>query len=128
MAWNPQDNYIGTTGARRVTIARAVPSFFSETMAIASASSYRRPSARPPDVSVLPVAIYPCSEYRNVILKRIQPVSIHGQLSLDIYADPEDPEGELRHASRQRIGAAGHGARRPRDPPLSDGSVTQITK
>ncbi|MND04149.1 hypothetical protein D3C83_242930 [compost metagenome] len=36
-------------------------------------------------------------------MKRIQPVSIHGQLSLDIFwVDPEDPEEELRHA---RVGS-----------------------
>jgi hypothetical protein len=33
------------------------------------------------------------------VVKRIQPVSIHGQISLDIFwVDPEDPEEELRHA------------------------------
>jgi hypothetical protein len=67
---------------------------------------------------------------RDVILKRIQPVSIHGQLSLDIiYVDPEDPEGELRHA---RVGNESA----PRDMEPGDavtlhyvmGAVTQITK
>lgn len=30
---------------------------------------------------------------RNGIVNRIQPVSIHGQISLDIFwTDPEDPE------------------------------------
>ena len=67
---------------------------------------------------------------RTVILKRIQPVSIHGQLSLDImYVDPEDPEGELRHA---RVGNESV----PRDMEPGDhvtlhylmGAVTQITK
>ena len=39
---------------------------------------------------------------RSGIVRRIQPVSIHGQISLDIFwIDPEDPEEELRHA---RIG------------------------
>jgi hypothetical protein len=67
---------------------------------------------------------------RDVILNRIQPVSIHGQLSLDIiYTDPEDPEGELRHA---RVGNESV----PRDMEPGDrvtlhyvmGAVTQITK
>jgi hypothetical protein len=36
---------------------------------------------------------------RSGIVKRIQPVSIHGQISLDIFwVDPEDPEEEIRHA------------------------------
>ena len=36
---------------------------------------------------------------RRAVVKRIQPISIHGQISLDIlWVDPEDPEGELRHA------------------------------
>ena len=39
---------------------------------------------------------------RTAVIERIQPVSIHGQVSLDIFwMDPEDPEHELRHA---RIG------------------------
>ncbi|MCC7008066.1 MAG: hypothetical protein IT184_04565 [Acidobacteria bacterium] len=40
---------------------------------------------------------------RPAIIHRIQPVSIHGQISLDVFwIDPEDPEGEIRHA---RVGA-----------------------
>ena len=40
---------------------------------------------------------------RQGIVNRIQPVSIHGQISLDVFwVDPEDPEGEIRHA---RVGA-----------------------
>jgi len=36
---------------------------------------------------------------RAAIVQRIQPISIHGQVSLDIFwMDPEDPEQELRHA------------------------------
>jgi hypothetical protein len=36
---------------------------------------------------------------RPAIVKRIQPVSIHGQISLDVFwVDPEDPEEEVRHA------------------------------
>jgi len=36
---------------------------------------------------------------RRAIVNRIQPVSIHGQISLDIFwVDPDDPEAEIRHA------------------------------
>ena len=36
------------------------------------------------------------------LVKRVQPVSIHGQISLDVYfVDPEDPEGQV---SLARIG------------------------
>ena len=36
---------------------------------------------------------------RTGVVSRIQPISIHGQLSLDVFwTDPEDPEQELRHA------------------------------
>ncbi|MCC7185048.1 MAG: hypothetical protein IT185_02320 [Acidobacteria bacterium] len=36
---------------------------------------------------------------RVAIIHRIQPISIHGQVSLDVFwTDPEDPEGEIRHA------------------------------
>ena len=36
---------------------------------------------------------------RNAIIERIQPISIHGQISLDVFwMDPDDPEPELRHA------------------------------
>ncbi len=36
------------------------------------------------------------------VVKKIQPISIHGQLSLDVYfVDPEDPEGQV---SLARIG------------------------
>ena len=36
---------------------------------------------------------------RPGVVKRIQPVSIHGQISLDVFwIDPEDPEEEIRHA------------------------------
>jgi hypothetical protein len=36
---------------------------------------------------------------RPAVIRRVQPVSIHGQVSLDIFfVDPEDPEEELRHA------------------------------
>lgn len=36
---------------------------------------------------------------RQGVVKRVQPISIHGQLSLDVsWMDPDDPEPELRHA------------------------------
>jgi hypothetical protein len=36
---------------------------------------------------------------RTAIIQRIQPVSSHGQVSLDVFwMDPDDPEQELRHA------------------------------
>lgn len=36
---------------------------------------------------------------RTAIVKRIQPVSVHGQVSLDVFwTDPEDPDEEIRHA------------------------------
>lgn len=36
---------------------------------------------------------------RPAIVKRVQPASIHGQVSLDVFwVDPEDPEEEVRHA------------------------------
>ena len=32
---------------------------------------------------------------RRALVKRIQPISIHGQLSLDVYfVDPDDPDGQ----------------------------------
>jgi hypothetical protein len=67
---------------------------------------------------------------RNGVIKRLQPISIHGQMSLDVFwVDPEDPEEELRHA---RVGTENT----PRDLNIGDrvtmhylmGSVTQITK
>jgi len=36
---------------------------------------------------------------RTGIVSRIQPISIHGQVSLDVFwVDPDDPEAEIRHA------------------------------
>jgi hypothetical protein len=36
---------------------------------------------------------------RTDVVQRIQPISIHGQISLDVFwVDPEDPEEEIRHA------------------------------
>jgi hypothetical protein len=40
---------------------------------------------------------------RSGVVTRIQPMSIHGQVSLDVFwMDPEDPESEIRHA---RVGS-----------------------
>jgi hypothetical protein len=40
---------------------------------------------------------------RRAILQRIQPISVHGQLSLDVYfVDVEDAEGQVRVA---RVGS-----------------------
>lgn len=39
---------------------------------------------------------------KPALVKKVQPVSIHGQLSLDVYfVDPDDPDGQV---SRARIG------------------------
>lgn len=39
---------------------------------------------------------------RSAVVQRVQPISIHGQVSLDVFwMDPDDPDQELRHA---RIG------------------------
>jgi hypothetical protein len=67
---------------------------------------------------------------RQAVVQRIQPVSIHGQMSLDVFwFDPEDPEQELRHA---RVGAESV----PRSLEVGDtvtmhfvmGMVSEITK
>ena len=67
---------------------------------------------------------------RTGIIKRIQPASVHGQISLDVWwTDPEDPEEELRHA---RVGPENA----PKNLSVDDrvtmhylmGSVTEITK
>ena len=67
---------------------------------------------------------------RAGIVKRIQPVSVHGQISLDVFwVDPDDPEEEIRHA---RVGPEST----PKDLEVGDrvtmhylmGAVTQITK
>ncbi len=67
---------------------------------------------------------------RQGVVKRIQPISIHGQISLDVFwVDPDDPEEEVRHA---RVGNEAA----PRDMEPGDkvtmhylmGMVTQITK
>jgi hypothetical protein len=39
---------------------------------------------------------------RRGLVRKIQPVSIHGQISLDVYfVDPADPDGQV---SRARVG------------------------
>jgi hypothetical protein len=67
---------------------------------------------------------------RSAVVKRIQPISIHGQVSLDVFwVDPEDPEEELRHS---RVGPESS----PPGMQVGDavtmhyllGEVTQITK
>jgi hypothetical protein len=67
---------------------------------------------------------------RTAVIHRIQPISIHGQVSLDVFwMDPDDPESELRHA---RVGDEAV----PRGMAAGDkvtlhylmGQVTQITK
>lgn len=67
---------------------------------------------------------------RTVQVTKIQPVSIHGQLSLDVYfIEPDDPQGQVRLA---RVG----GEAVPRNLEAGDtvdlhymvGVVTSITK
>jgi hypothetical protein len=64
------------------------------------------------------------------VVQRIQPMAVHGQVSLDVFwMDPEDPDQELRHA---RVGSEAV----PRDLQVGDvvtlhylmGMVTQITR
>jgi hypothetical protein len=67
---------------------------------------------------------------RPALVKKVQPVSIHGQISLDVYvADPEDPDGQV---SLARLGTESV----PRNLEAGDlvelhyllGVVTEITK
>lgn len=67
---------------------------------------------------------------RRGVVHRLQPISVHGQMSLDVFwIDPEDPEQELRHS---RVGSESV----PRDLAAGDsvtmhyvlGSVTEITR
>ena len=67
---------------------------------------------------------------RPGVIQRLQPISIHGQLSIDVFfIDPDDPEQELRHA---RVGPESA----PKNLSAGDqvtmhylmGAVTQITK
>ena len=45
---------------------------------------------------------------RDGILKKVQPVSIHGQVSCDVYfADVDDPEGQV-HVARMGPEAIAH--------------------
>lgn len=64
------------------------------------------------------------------IVKKVQPVSIHGQISLDVYvADPADPDGQV---SLARVGPESV----PRDLEAGDrvelhyvlGAITAITR
>ncbi|HEY7058859.1 MAG TPA: hypothetical protein VH458_20140 [Vicinamibacterales bacterium] len=64
------------------------------------------------------------------IIRKVQPVSIHGQISLDVYfADPDDPDGQV---SLARVGPEAT----PRNLEAGDrvelhyvlGVVTRITK
>lgn len=67
---------------------------------------------------------------KTAIVRKIQPVSIHGQVSLDVYyVDPEDEQGQVRIA---RVGKESV----PRDLDAGDtvelhyvvGVVTHVTK
>lgn len=67
---------------------------------------------------------------KPALVRKIQPVSIHGQVSLDVhYVDPEDADGEVRIA---RVGEESV----PRDLEVGDtvelhyvlGVVTHVTK
>jgi hypothetical protein len=67
---------------------------------------------------------------KPALVKKIQPVSIHGQISLDVYlVDPENPDGQV---TRARVGPEAV----PRDLETGDkvevhyllGVVTQITR
>ena len=67
---------------------------------------------------------------RQGVVQKIQPISIHGQISFDVFwLDPEDPDQELRHA---RVGNEAV----PKNMEVGDrvtmhylmGMVTQITK
>lgn len=67
---------------------------------------------------------------REALVTKIQPVSIHGQISLDVYVvDPEDPQGQV---SLARVGPESV----PKDLEAGDrvtlhyvlGAVTSITK
>ena len=67
---------------------------------------------------------------REGVVQRIQPISIHGQMSLDIFwLEPDDPDQELRHA---RVGQE----EVPKDLAIGDtvtlhylmGNVTKVTR
>ena len=67
---------------------------------------------------------------KEAVVQKIQPVSIHGQISLDVYfVDPDDPQGQV---SLARVGPESV----PRNMDAGDrvtlhyllGAVTSITK
>ena len=67
---------------------------------------------------------------RKVLVKKVQPVSIHGQISLDLYfVDPDEPDGQV---SMARVGPEST----PRHMEAGDlvevhyvlGSVTNVTR
>lgn len=67
---------------------------------------------------------------KPAIVKRIQPVSIHGQISLDVYfVDPDDQDGQV---SLARIGPESVPRTLERGDPVDVhymlGVVTQITR
>lgn len=67
---------------------------------------------------------------RIALVKKVQPVSIHGQISLDIYfVDPDDPDGQV---SLARVGPESAPARlEPGDRVEVHyllGAVTSVTK
>ncbi|HVC19391.1 MAG TPA: hypothetical protein VNE16_04880 [Vicinamibacterales bacterium] len=63
---------------------------------------------------------------REAILRRIQPVSIHGQISLDVYfSDPEDPGGQVQVARVGEEAVARH--LEPGDPILLEYLVGVVT-
>ena len=83
--------------------------------------------ARSPPAATLDVVL---KGTRPAIVTRIQPISIHGQISLDVWwVDPDDTEAQAHHA---RVGSEAV----PRDLHPGDavtlhflvGMVTQITK
>ncbi|HEY7789920.1 MAG TPA: hypothetical protein VIC33_05380 [Vicinamibacterales bacterium] len=63
---------------------------------------------------------------RDAILRRIQPVSIHGQISLDVYfSDPDDPDGQVQVA---RVGSEAVARQlEPGDPIVLDYLVGVVT-
>ena len=67
---------------------------------------------------------------RRVILQRIRPISVHGQVSWDVYfSDPEEPDGAL-HMARVGPEAMVRGLE-PGDPIQLEyilGAVTSVTR
>ena len=55
---------------------------------------------------------------RRALVKRVQPVSIHGQISLDVYfVDPDEPDGQV---SLARVGPEAT------PPPLEGGDLVDL--